>query len=394
MSASTTAASATPAKVVALGHHLRPEQDAALAAAKRARISASRPGWAATSASSRKRSSSGSRAASSASSCSVPAPRRATSAAPQAGQQLGAARGGRSGGSGADRPRGASAPRRSPGSGGSARRPGSGARARLPRRLRRRIALPPPSASLPELGEERRRERVARLAPEIDDPHRRERAREPAAELEPLQPLPALRPRRRAAVDGDRALERGALRGDGARVVARVGLLLVGGVVLLVDADQPERGNRGEDRGAGADDDRRLAEAIRSRSSRRSASVSAEWRTATRSPKRARKRPSACGVSAISGTSTIAPRPRASASARRPAGRPRSCRCRWRRRAGTPPPRRRGPRDPASAAPAAGSARRAPPRPGRSSRARGARPLAPRRAAGATSRAPAPGVEP
>ena len=55
-------------------------------------------------------------------------------------------------------------------------------------------------------------------------------------------------------------------------------------------------------------------DAIRSRSSRRSASVSAECSTATRSPKRSRKRPSVCGVSAISGTSTIAPRPRASAA--------------------------------------------------------------------------------
>ena len=48
---------------------------------------------------------------------------------------------------------------------------------------------------------------------------------------------------------------------------------------------------------------------MRSRSSRRSASVSAEWRIATRSPKRARTRPTVCGASAISGTSTIAPRP-------------------------------------------------------------------------------------
>ena len=54
---------------------------------------------------------------------------------------------------------------------------------------------------------------------------------------------------------------------------------------------------------------------MRSRSSRRSASVSAEWSTATRSPKRARKRPTVCGVSAISGTSTITPRSRASAAA-------------------------------------------------------------------------------
>ncbi len=53
---------------------------------------------------------------------------------------------------------------------------------------------------------------------------------------------------------------------------------------------------------------------MRSRSSRRSASLNPECRTATRSPNRSRKRPSACGVSAISGTSTIAPRPRPSAA--------------------------------------------------------------------------------
>ena len=55
--------------------------------------------------------------------------------------------------------------------------------------------------------------------------------------------------------------------------------------------------------------------AIRARSSRRSASVSAEWRIATRSPKRARTRPTVCGASAISGTRTIAPRPRSSTAA-------------------------------------------------------------------------------
>ena len=110
-----------------------------------------------------------------------------------------------------------------------------------------------------ELLEQRRRERVAGLATQVDDPDARHRRAEPLAELEPLQPLPALRPRRRAAVDGDRALERGALGRDRARVVARVGLLLVGRVVLLVDADQAEVRHRREDRGARADDDRRLA---------------------------------------------------------------------------------------------------------------------------------------
>ena len=41
--------------------------------------------------------------------------------------------------------------------------------------------------------------------------------------------------------------ERGPLRGDRPRVVARVGLLLVRGVVLLVDADQAEVRDGGED---------------------------------------------------------------------------------------------------------------------------------------------------
>ena len=54
--------------------------------------------------------------------------------------------------------------------------------------------------------------------------------------------------------------------------------------------------------------------AIRSRSSRRSACPSAEWRIATVSPKRCRNLPTVCGASAISGTSTIVPRPRASAA--------------------------------------------------------------------------------
>ena len=70
---------------------------------------------------------------------------------------------------------------------------------------------------------------------------------------------PALRPRRRAPVDGDRTLERRPLRRDRPGVVARVGLLLVRGVVLLVDADQPEAAHRREDGRAGADDDPRLA---------------------------------------------------------------------------------------------------------------------------------------
>ena len=81
----------------------------------------------------------------------------------------------------------------------------------------------------------------------------------PAAEREPLERGPALGARSRRAVDGDGALERGALRRDGARVVARVGVLLVRRVVLLVDDDQAESPHRREHGRAGADDDARLA---------------------------------------------------------------------------------------------------------------------------------------
>ena len=111
---------------------------------------------------------------------------------------------------------------------------------------------------LAELGEERCRERIAGLAAQVDDAHGRQLGADPLAELEPLERRPALRPRRGAAVHGDRSFERGALRGDRPRVVARVGLLLVGRVVLLVDADEPEIRHRREDRRARSDHDRGL----------------------------------------------------------------------------------------------------------------------------------------
>ncbi len=139
----------------------------------------------------------------------------------------------------AARPRAARARRRSARSGScapQARQWSAGAR---PRRLRSRIAFPPRSATRAQLVEQRRRKRVAGLAAEVDDAHGRELAADASAELEPLEGRPALRTRRRRAEDGDGSLERGTLDRDGARVVARVGVLLVGGVVLLVDDDQP-----------------------------------------------------------------------------------------------------------------------------------------------------------
>ena len=92
--------------------------------------------------------------------------------------------------------------------------------------------------------------------------HRRQAAAVHAlAQLEPLVAHHALRPRRGAAGQQQRALERGAPLGHHARVVARIALLLVGGVVLLVDHDQAEVVERSEHRRARADADARLAAA-------------------------------------------------------------------------------------------------------------------------------------
>ena len=99
-----------------------------------------------------------------------------------------------------------------------------------------------------ELREQRRGERVAGLATQVDDPHRRQLPAEPLRQLEPLERSPALGPRRGASVQSDRALERRPLGRDCPRIVAGIRLLLVGGVVLLVDADQPDTIHRREDR--------------------------------------------------------------------------------------------------------------------------------------------------
>ena len=107
--------------------------------------------------------------------------------------------------------------------------------------------------------EQRRRQRIPRLAAQVDDAYRRQRRAQPAAEVESFERRPRLRPRRCRPVDGDRAFERGALCGDGARVVARVGVLLVRGIVFLVDHDQPEPADRRKHGRPRANDDPRVA---------------------------------------------------------------------------------------------------------------------------------------
>jgi hypothetical protein len=78
---------------------------------------------------------------------------------------------------------------------------------------------------------------------------------------QPPQAAPALGPRGGRAGQQHGAALRGAPLGHAAGVVARVALLLVRGIVLLVDDDQPEVGQRREHRGPRPDADARLAAA-------------------------------------------------------------------------------------------------------------------------------------
>ena len=110
-----------------------------------------------------------------------------------------------------------------------------------------------------ELREQRRRERIPRLPPEIDQPYGRHRGSDARRELETLEARPALHPRRRASVHRDRTFQRSALGSHRTGVVARIRLLLERGVVLLVDDDEPELAHGREDGGTSPDDDARLA---------------------------------------------------------------------------------------------------------------------------------------
>ena len=174
-------------EVVALRDHLRPEEHGPVGRGEPLERSRSAPGFAAVSASSRIRSSSGTRFASSRSSRCVPAPMRASSDEPQSGHASGAA---------SRVPQWWQRRRPSPwrssatsqfgqrGVAPQARQWSAGA---TPRRLSSRIAFPPSLGDRAELGQQRRRERVARLAAQVDDLNRRQRAPSRAAEVEPLE---------------------------------------------------------------------------------------------------------------------------------------------------------------------------------------------------------------
>ena len=106
------------------------------------------------------------------------------------------------------------------------------------------------------------------------------------------------------------ALEPGAHRGHVARVVARRLAVLVAGLVLLVHHDHA-RGPRPARRPPSARPTatRRSPRRSSRQASARSPSESALCSTATWSPKAPRSRLTVCGVSPISGTSTMAPAP-------------------------------------------------------------------------------------
>ena len=94
----------------------------------------------------------------------------------------------------------------------------------------------------------------------VEHAHGRQRAPVGAlAQLEPRQRVPGLRPRRGGADQQRGARPPRALGGHAARVVARVALVLVGGVVLLVDHHEPEPLDGREHRRARPDRDPRLA---------------------------------------------------------------------------------------------------------------------------------------
>ena len=121
---------------------------------------------------------------------------------------------------------------------------------------------------------------------------------------------------RRGAQDDGHRRTAGADHREIARRIAKSFVLLVRGVVLLVDDDERELGQRREYRGARSDDDprlRRCAPPARRRGVQCRSSPNAA--PPPRQLKRRRKRSTSCGVKAISGTSTRAWPPAAIAAA-------------------------------------------------------------------------------
>ena len=195
--------------------------------------------------------------------------------------------------------------------------------------------LAPALGELAELREQRRGQRVAGLAAQVDRAHRRTADADSLAELEPLEPLPALGARRRASVNRDGAFQRGALRSHRARVVARVGLLLV----------RRRRALRRRRSGRAAEAGRRRPSAHRSRSAppltrcaRARRAAPPRSATSAGSPRGRRNVPGSGRPSVARARSRgrgRSRRGRGRAPLPRPAGRPRSSRCRWRRRGGS-----------------------------------------------------------
>ena len=136
-----------------------------------------------------------------------------------------------------------------------------------------------------------------------------------SGELDPLESQPALGARRRRARDEHRPARRAP--GGSPRRGRRSG----GRTPACTTSRAPRRRRSGRVRPPGANTADRGPTQIRAsprrrrcHSSRRSPWLSAEWRIATRSPKRDSNRETVCGVRPISGTRTIAPRPRSSAA--------------------------------------------------------------------------------
>ena len=185
-----------------------------------------------------------------------------------------------------------------------------------PRRLSRRIARPPLLHDPAERAEQRRRERVARLAPQVDQPHggqrgpdaRGERRAGAAAPSSPAAGSPTRTRRRRPRAPP--AWPRPCVRRSAGRTPA------------CTRCRAPRR-RRSARRPASArtrpSGRRRRSAPRRARSGRaRRAAPRRRARSAGSRPGRrtaARKRPTVWGASAISGTSTIVPRPRSSAAA-------------------------------------------------------------------------------